>query len=322
MSTILITGGAGYIGSHFAYKMLDLGFKIIIIDNLSTGFKKLIPQKATFFKGDITNIGFLKKIFQKKKIEAVFHFAGNLSVQESNTQPLKYFKNNVIGTKNILDTMVMYKVKYFIFSSTCAVYGDTKKKKVKENENCNPKNYYGLTKLQCENLIQQYRHKFKFKYAILRYFNVVGCDSKCRTGIINKGSLFKNLSFNINKKKYQIDLYGNNYKTRDGTCIRDYIDVNDLTNLHLEALQHIRLNESILLNCGYEKPLSVKDIIKLFQKTINKKIKIIIKKKRTEDIEEIYCDTTKLKKKFPKFKRENSIKQSIQNMIKWEKTIN
>ena len=247
MKTILITGGAGYIGSHFAYKLLDLGFKIIIIDNLSTGHKRLIPKRATFYKGDITNVNFLRKIFQEKKIKAVFHFAANLSVPESNAKPLKYFKNNVIGTKNLLDAMMMYKVKYLIFSSTCAVYGDTKQKKVKENDNCLPKSYYGLTKLQCENLIQQYSHQFKFKYAILRYFNVVGCDSKSRTGVINKGTLFKNLSSNINKNNYQIDLYGDNYKTKDGTCIRDYIDVNDLTNLHLKAYKYIRSNKSILL---------------------------------------------------------------------------
>ena len=321
MKTILITGGAGYIGSHFAYKLLDLGFKIIIIDNLSTGHKRLIPKRATFYKGDITNVNFLRKIFQEKKIKAVFHFAANLSVPESNVKPLKYFKNNVIGTKNLLDTMMLYKVKYLIFSSTCAVYGDTKQKKVKENDNCLPKSYYGLTKLQCENLIQQYSHQFKFKYAILRYFNVVGCDSKFRTGLVNKGSLFKNLSSNVNKNKYQIDVYGDNYKTKDGTCIRDYIDVNDLINLHLKAYQYIRSHKSILFNCGYQEPLGVKDIIKLFEETIDKKIKITIKNKRAGDIEEIYCDTKKLKKIFPKFKRENSTRQSIRNMIKWERCV-
>lgn len=321
MKTILITGGAGYIGSHFAYKLLDLGFKIIIIDNLSTGHKRLIPKRATFYKGDITNVNFLRKIFQEKKIKAVFHFAANLSVPESNVKPLKYFKNNVIGTKNLLDAMMLYKVKYLIFSSTCAVYGDTKQKKVKENDNCLPKSYYGLTKLQCENLIQQYSHQFKFKYAILRYFNVVGCDSKFRTGLVNKGSLFKNLSSNVNKNKYQIDLYGDNYKTKDGTCIRDYIDVNDLINLHLKAYQYIRSHKSISFNCGYQEPLSVMDVIKLFEETLHKKFKIITQKKRMGDVEEIYCDIKKLKKIFPKFQREFNLKQSIQNMIKWEKCV-
>jgi UDP-glucose 4-epimerase len=299
--------------------MIDLGFNVIIIDNLSTGYKSLIPKKAVFYKGDITNINFLKKIFIKKKIETVFHFAASLSVPESNFKPLKYFFNNVVGTKNLLDVMTTFKVKYLIFSSTCAVYGDTNQKKVKENDNCLPKSYYGLTKLQCENLIKLYSHQFKFKYAILRYFNVVGCDSKLRTGIIKKGSLFKNLASNIKKNKYQIDVYGDNYKTKDGTCIRDYIDVNDLTDLHVKAFKYIRVNKSILFNCGYQNPLSVQDIIKLFEEIIKKKIKLNIKKKRSGDVEEIYCNTKKLEIIFPKFQRKYDTIKSIQNMIKWEK---
>lgn len=321
MKTILVTGGAGYIGSQFAYNMLDLGFKVIIIDNLSTGHKKLIPKKALFFKGDITNIIFLKKVLTGKKIEAVFHFAASLSVPESNEKPLKYFKNNVIGTKNLLDVFIMHKIKYLIFSSTCAVYGDTKQKKVKEKDSCFPKSYYGLTKLQCENLIQLYSKKFKFKYAILRYFNVIGCDAKLRTGIINKGSLFKDIAYNINKKKYYLEVYGKSYKTKDGTCIRDFIDINDLSNLHVQAFKYIQKNKSILLNCGYQKPISVLDVIKLFEKNINIKIKKKFIKKRSGDVEEIYCDTKQLKKKFPKFKRKFSTSQSIKKMIEWEKHV-
>ena len=321
MKTILVTGGAGYVGSQFAYEMLDLGFKVVIIDNLSTGHKKLVPKKSYFYKGDLTNINFLKKIFKKQKIEVIFHFAASTSVPESNIKPLKYFKNNVIGTKNLLDTMMMHKIKYFVFSSTCAVYGNSPKKKMKENDNCLPKNYYGLTKLQCENLIKLYSQQFKFKYAILRYFNVVGCDSKLRTGIINRGTLFKSITSNINKRKYELKVYGNKYKTKDGTCIRDYIDVNDLTNLHVKAYEYIQKNKSILFNCGYQKPLSVLNVIKLFETIINKKIKKNFVKKRSGDIEEVYSDTAKLKKFFPKFKKKYSTSQSIQNMIEWEKRV-
>jgi UDP-glucose 4-epimerase len=192
-------------------------------------------------------------------------------------------------------------------------------KKIKENDNCLPKSYYGLTKLQCENLIQLYGQQFKLKYAILRYFNVVGSDSKLRTGIINKGTLFKTIVANINKNKYQIDVYGKDYKTKDKTCIRDYIDVNDLTYLHVKSFEYIKKNKSILFNCVYQKPLSVLDIIKLFEKNIKSKIKKNFKKRRSGDMQEIYCDTTKLKKFFPKFKRKYSISKSIQNMIEWEK---
>jgi UDP-glucose 4-epimerase len=318
MKTILVTGGAGYIGSQFAYDMLDRGFRVIIIDNLSTGHKKLIPKKAIFFKGDITNIIFLKKVFKEKKIEAVFHFAASVYVPESNKKPLKYFKNNVIGTKNLLDILIMHKIKYLIFSSTCAIY-DSNKQKINEKNECFPESFYGLTKLQCENLIKIYAKKFKFRYAILRYFNVIGCDKKLRTGQLKSKSLFKSIISNFINKKNFVNIYGNNYKTIDGTCVRDYIDINDLSVLHYLALKYIKNKKSIIFNCGYQKPQSVLEIIKIFENILNIRFKKKYKNNRQGDIASIYANNCFLKKNFPKWKQKYSTENSIENIIKWEK---
>jgi len=236
MKKILVTGGAGYIGSQIVFDLVDLGYKVVVADNLSTGHKKLINKKAIFYKVDIGNKVEMEKIFLKHRIDQVIHLAASLSVEESMKNPSKYYLNNVVNTKNLLEISGKYKIKKFIFSSTCAIFGEGVKK-VKDDAVPNPTSHYGLTKLLCESLIEKLSKKFKFNYYILRYFNVVGADAKYRVGPINQsGQLFKNLSTCIVNKNYQIKVYGKNYKTRDGTCIRDYIDVNDLSRIHINCL--------------------------------------------------------------------------------------
>lgn len=321
MKKILLTGGAGYIGSKIAHDLVDLNCKVIIIDNLSNGNKNLIPKKTIFKKIDISNLPKLEDCFKKNKFDAIYHFAAKKKVDESQIKPLKYFKTNVIGTKNILDLLVKYKVKNLIFSSTCAVYGNVKNPQVSESHPTLPESYYGYTKLISEETIKNYQKKFKFNYAILRYFNVIGADSKLRMGEKNKGSLFKNLILAI-KKKQNFSLFGINYKTKDGSCIRDYIDVNDLSKLHILSHEFIsKKKKSILFNCGYNKPLSVLDIIKKFENILKKKIIVKIKKKRLGDIEKIFCNNSMQKKLFPKWKQKTTIEMSILNTLQWEKLI-
>lgn len=319
MKNILITGGAGYIGSKVSYDLLDAGYKIIIIDNLSSGKKKLIPQKAIFEKIDITNFKALEKLFKKYKFYSVFHFAARKKVEESQKYPLKYFKTNVIGTKNLLDLIVKYKAKNFIFSSSCSVYGNALSYKVTEKNFLLPTSYYGYTKLISENTIAEYKKKYNFNYAILRYFNVIGADHKLRTGEINTGSLFKNIVFSIKRKK-NFQIFGDNYNTKDGTCIRDYIDINDLSKLHILAMNKIiKLKKSILFNCGYSKPISVYDIIKNFEKILKYKIKLKIKDRRSGDMEKIFSNNDMQKKLFPQWKQKYDLSNSIISTLKWEK---
>ena len=320
MTNVLLTGGAGYIGSHILRQLLEKKFRVLVVDNLSTGSRKLVNKKAKFFKIDICDKKKLEKVF-KYKISCIIHLAAALSVPEGQKNPRKYYFNNVFGTQNILDLAAKYKVKKFILSSTCSVYGGAKGK-VSENSPLMPESNYGKTKLIAEQLTKSYAKKFSFKYAILRYFNVVGADPFLKTGSINKVSLFKNITSCLSQKNPKIDLFGTNYKTTDGTAVRDYIDVNDLSNLHVESLNKLKKSVSFILNCGYGKPLSVRKIITSFQKIANKKIKIQKKNRRPGDVEKVYSDIKYLKKIFPKWKRKYSLSDSIKLSLAWEKMIN
>jgi UDP-glucose 4-epimerase len=185
-----------------------------------------------------------------------------------------------------------------------------------------PESNYGKTKLMAENLVINSSKKFRFKHAILRYFNVIGANLENNLGQIKAGTLFKKIANNVSKNKFKIDLYGNDYQTRDGTCIRDYIDVNDLCDLHLQSFKKLKKSNSFILNCGYNIGYSVKEIIQKFSKIIKKNIIINLRAKRAGDVEAIYCNNLKIKKLFPKWKRHFSISQSIKDMIKWEHRLN
>ena len=322
MKKIIVTGGCGYIGSQVVNDLIESSnYEVIVIDNLSTGSKILLNKKAKFFKVDIKNT---KKIFDLVKnfnnIEAIFHFAGSLSVEESQKNPLKYYTNNVLGTKSILKICAKMKISKIIFSSTCSIFGNANGK-VHEENSAVPESNYGLSKLFSEIIVKNYSIKYKFKYAILRYFNVIGADRKLRTGQISGKTLFKNLSKNIAQNNYIAKIYGRNYETKDGTCIRDYIDVNDLSKLHILSLIKLKNSNSFTLNCGYNKGYSVLDIIKFFEKKINKKIKLKFLKKRLGDVASVYSDNKKLKKIFPHWKRTYSLGDSIAFSIAWEKKL-
>jgi len=320
--SILITGGAGYIGSHIAEKLIQQKFSVVIIDNLKTGYKKLINQKSIFIKSDINNKKLLVKTINKYKIQTIIHLAAYLNVSEAEKNKKKYYKNNVLGTKSILESCKNNNVKNLIFSSSCSVYGNVNGA-VNEKKRLNPNGYYAFTKLKGEELITKYSKKYKFKYGILRYFNVAGASQSGKVGEIeaSHGHLIKNISIQSLRKKPKIKIFGNNYKTKDGTCIRDYIHVSDLTDIHLRSLKYLNnKKKSFILNCGYGKGYSVKEIIDIFKK-IKKNLVVKYSKKRPGDVDQIYANNDKIKKILkwkPKF---NDIKIIIKSAIKWEKKI-
>ena len=322
---ILLTGGAGYIGSQCCHNLIDEGYEVTILDNLSTGYKNLIDKRADFINLDITNFSMLKKKLKKKKFNAIFHFAAFIKVYESLHKKNFYYKNNVVGTLNLIKLTKLLGIKNFIFSSTSAVYGssDSNNGKVFENTATIPENFYGSNKLVCEELIKAFSKIYKFNFGILRYFNVVGCDKKFRTGQIVKGALFKNLSNTLlNSSKPQINIFGKDYKTKDGTCVRDYIDVNDLSRIHIMTFKRVnKYNNSLILNCGYNGGYSVKEICKLFEQVSKKKILIKYKPRRNGDIPSIFANNKLLKKTFPNWKRTIFIKKTIQNLLHWEKKL-
>ncbi len=317
---ILITGGAGYIGSHIVEELIKSKEKVFIIDNLSTGHKKLINKKAIFFKCDINDIKKVQNIIKKNKITSIIHLAASLSVGESQKNPKKYKKNNIVGTKNLVKIAIKYKIKNFIFSSTCAVYKD-KLKIVKENSALNPKSNYGKTKLAGEKIISNFFNKKKVNYAILRFFNVAGASKSGNIGQITRGDqLFKNLALAAKKQNPTINVYGNNYNTPDGTCIRDYIHVSDIAKIHIKALKNIKnKKKSIVLNCGYGKGISVLEAINEFQKQMKKNFKINFRKKRKGDMEQIIANNRKIKSILKWKPGKNNLKKIVLSSLKWEK---
>ena len=322
MNNILVTGGAGYIGSHVVEQLLKMKKKVFIVDNLSTGYKKLVNKKAKFFLCDIKNYEKLNKIVFKNQISSVIHLAAKLSVGESQKKPKKYYFNNVLGTKNIVKCCKKNKINNLIFSSTCAVYKD-KLRIVKENSKVKPKSVYGKTKYLGEKFIKESLKNTPTSYAILRYFNVAGASESGKIGQVSKGDqLFKNLSIASIKVKPKINIYGKNYKTKDKTCIRDYIHVSDIAKIHILVLKRInKKKESVTLNCGYGKGISVLDAIKEFQKQSKKKIEIRIKNRRKGDMEEVIADISKIKKLLNWKPKKNSLSRIVKSCIKWEKKI-
>ena len=316
---ILITGGAGYIGSQISYKLSDDKIKHSILDNFSTGNKKLLNPEANFFNLNFGDKKNLKRIISEKKINCIIHLAASISVPESMKNPQKYYQNNVINLINLLDVCKETKIKYFIFSSTASIYGETTKSTVSENDIKNPTNIYGKTKLIGEELIKYYSKKIDLNYAILRFFNVIGADSWRRTGpILNQGHLFGNILENIKKKNFKVTIFGNKYLTKDGTGIRDYIDVEDIAQIHIDAIKLVKdKKKSYILNCGNSLGYSVYDIIRNFEKLTKKKFSIKIKKPRPGDVAKVVCNNKKIKKVL-KLKKKKSMLKSIEHSIKWK----
>ena len=320
VKNILITGGAGYIGSHIVEILIKQKKKNLIIDNLSTGYSKLINKKARFLKINIQKTKKINIIINKYQIDSVIHLAASLVIGVGEKYPKRYYKNNVLGTQSILNACKGTKVKNFIFSSTAAVYKDGLYR-VKESSKLKPKSVYGKTKLKAEKLVKIFCNKEKIKYGILRYFNIAGASSTGKIGLINKSDhLFKNFSREIFKKKPSLKIYGTNYNTKDGSCIRDFIHVSDIAEIHLKILEKIaKTKRSNILNCGYSKGTSVLEVAKEFQNQSLKKIDIIKLPRRKGDLGKIIASNDKLKK-FIKWKpKYNKLKLIVKSCLKWEK---
>ncbi len=319
---VLVTGGAGYIGSCTSNILLDKDFDVTIIDNLSVGKKKLLPKKAKFYKFNIQDKKKLSNLLSKNNFDIIFHFAGFISVEESVKYPKKYLKNNFNNTKIFLEICKKYNLKNIIFSSTAAVYGDVKRRNVNENFKRKPINPYAVSKLRVEDYL--IKSKF-FKYIILRYFNVVGADLKLRSGPWSKKKsthLIKNICEKFLEKK-SIQIFGNNYPSKDGTAIRDYIHVVDLAEAHILAAKHIiKTKKKNIFNCGYGKGYTVKEVVDNFNKINKNKLTYDYKDRRAGDSFKSVADVSKIKKILRWKPKLNSIKKILKSQLAWEKKIN
>ena len=302
---ILVTGSAGYIGSHCVLSLLEKGFQVIGFDNFSTGHREIIEKLSSigknnfqFIEGDLLKKQDIEKIFLNKKIDAVIHFAAFSIVNESVLNPSKYYKNNVNGTLNLLDEMVKNNVLKIVFSSTAATYGQAKYTPIDENHPQNPVNPYGKTKLMIENIMDDYDKAYGLKSVRLRYFNVIGADSKTRTGewhTIETHLVPNVLKSALNENK-TFKLFGDDYKTKDGTCIRDYINIEDLINAHILALEYLnKFNTTNFFNLGTNEGNSVKEVFDMCEKVTGKKISYKIAPRRQGDIAICYADPKKAK---------------------------
>ena len=320
---ILVTGGAGYIGSHIIELLVKKKTnKVIVLDNLSTGYKILINKKSNFFKGDINNKKLINKLINKFNIDTIIHLAASLNVSEAQKNKKKYYKNNIAGTKNLILSCKNTTVENIIFSSSCSIYGNIKGS-VNERKKPNPQGYYAFTKYKGEQLIKKYASKFNYNFGILRYFNVAGASPSGKIGEIetSHGHLIKNIAIQSMKEKPKLNIYGNNYNTKDGTCVRDYIHVSDLADIHIKGIDYLKENKkSFTLNCGYGKGYSVLQIANKFKK-IKKNTQINFMNKRPGDIAQVYSDTKKFKKLLRWKPKYNDIKKIIKSAIIWEKKL-
>ena len=325
MKNILLTGGAGYIGSHVANLLIDKNHDVTIIDSLITGNKTLINPKAKFINCDIAETKNISKVLINNKFDIVMHFAGLIRVDESVKEPKKYNEFNFEKAKIFLNTCFKYGLKKVIFSSTASVYGNPKILNVLEEDDLKPLNPYAKTKLKLENYLINKSKSDKIKYIILRYFNVAGADEKLRSGLISKNSthLIKIASEVAVNKRNEIIINGDDYNTRDGTAVRDYIHVSDLADIHLISAEYLIKNKkSNIFNCGYGKGFSVKEVLKTYNEILDNKIKFKVGPRRPGDNELVIADPNKLIKTMSWKPKYNDLKYILKTAYDWEKKLN
>lgn len=317
MKYILVTGGAGYIGSHVALALLDLGERVIVLDDLSTGHKA--PQGTIFIQGSIGDAELLSRLFNEYNVEAVVHLAAFISVEESVKNPEKYFKNNTENTRVLLDEVARAGVPHFIFSSTAAVYGNPTQEHVDEDAELKPVNPYGESKVRAENIIKEKGNDLT--HVILRYFNVAGTDPKGRTGYkVTKTPthLIRTAMQAVAGTRDRLNIYGSDYETKDGTCVRDYIHVADLAEAHVAALKYLRAGgKSRVYNCGYGEGYSVKEVVNMVKKVSGKDFLVVYEDRRAGDPAALIANPTRLKQELEWEPKYNDLETIIKHEIAW-----
>lgn len=319
--SILVTGGAGYIGSHMVIDLLNAGEEVVVIDNLSTGFEWAVQVPDKLHIGDISDEALVARIIADNDVEAVIHFAGSIIVPESVADPLKYYLNNTAKSRSLIESCVKGGVKHFIFSSTAAVYGMPDVAAVNEDVPLNPMSPYGRSKLMTEWMLRDVAAAHDITFAALRYFNVAGGDPKGRVGqsTANATHLIKVACQTALGLRGHIDVYGSDYPTADGTCIRDYIHVSDLAAAHTAALNYLRQGgASIIANCGYGHGFSVKDVLQSVERVAGHGFEVRQAPRRPGDPASIVSDPTRAKtilKWTPKYDNLDTI---VSHALNWE----
>lgn len=321
MKSILVTGGAGYIGSHTVRKIKDAGYRPIVFDNLSNGCKEAV-KTSDFIKGDVRNTELLEKTIKKYKIIAVVHFAGFIEVGESVNNPEKYYENNIIGSLNLINACKNLGVNKFVFSSSAAVYGNPVRSPINENDLKVPTNPYGFTKLAIERILHDYDRAYGIKSVSLRYFNAAGAANLAEIGENHNPETHlipRIIKYALGQVK-DFKLFGDNYRTKDGTCVRDYVHVDDLADAHVLALKYLdKDNKSDVFNLGSERGFSVKEIIKAIERFIGKKIKYKIVERREGDPDKLLASNRKAKRVLGWRPKYSDLDNIIKTAYNWHK---
>lgn len=322
MMTILVLGGAGYIGSHTVYELIDRGEDVVIIDNLETGHIEAVHEKARFYKGDIRDRAFVDSVLDKEKIDAVIHFAANSLVGESMTNPLKYYDNNLCGTKVLLESMVAHGVDKIVFSSTAATYGEPERIPILETDRTEPTNTYGETKLSMEKMFKWTGLAHGLRYVSLRYFNACGAHKSGEIGEAHNPEthLIPLILQVANKQREVISIFGDDYDTKDGTCIRDYIHVTDLATAHILAVKYlVEGNESNIFNLGNGVGFTVNEVIETARKVTGDPINAVVSPRRAGDPAQLIASSEKARTVLGWKPEHDDLEEIISSAWKWHK---
>jgi UDP-glucose 4-epimerase len=323
--TVLVTGGAGYIGSHAVLALRDAGWQVAVLDNLVTGFRWAVPKGATFYEGDIADAALVTRIVAEQDVGAIMHFAGSVVVPESVTNPLKYYDNNSARSRSLIDTAVHAGVRHFIFSSTAATYGIPDAIPVREDAPQRPINPYGMSKLMTEAMLADVAAAHDFNYAALRYFNVAGADPKARSGQSTAGAthLIKVAVEAALGRRSHVDVFGADFATPDGTGVRDYIHVSDLAAAHLLALDALiaEPNVSHRLNAGYGRGFSVLEVLDAVDRATNRKIDRRMGDRRAGDPDALIADNGAIRGVLGWEPRHANLDTIVAHALAWERAL-
>lgn len=320
--TVLVTGGAGYIGAHLVWELLDRGEQPVVLDNLSTGHQSLVPGKVELVVGDVADTDLVRSVIERHNIESIVHLAGSTVVTDSIADPLRYYDNNTEKTRRLIETAVRTGIRHFVFSSTAAVYGSASGDlPVTEQAVPDPVSPYGASKLMSERMLRDSALAHGLRYAVLRYFNVAGADPNGRCGPTASSAthLIKVAAQTLLGGRGPLQIFGSDYPTPDGTCIRDYIHVSDLAVVHKLALDRLRSGgDSIVLNCGYGRGYSVLDVVSAFRRVAGEDMAVETRPRRPGDVAAIVADPSLIRAELGWRPRHDDLDRIVTDALAWE----
>jgi len=322
--TVLVTGGAGYIGSHMVLALVEAGESVVVIDNLSTGFSAFLPEGVPLFIGDAGDENLVEGVIEQHGVDSIIHFAGSVVVSDSMRDPLGYYRNNTMTTRSLLNAAVRRGIERFIFSSTAAVYGNQEQMPVTEIAPTRPLSPYGFSKLMSEIMLHDVATAHSMKYIVLRYFNVAGADPQGRVGLATVGAthLLKVAVETATGQRAKIDVFGTDYPTPDGSCIRDFIHVSDLAQAHRAALTYLRAGgNSTTLNCGYGRGYSVIETIEAVRRISSRNLAVQYAARRPGDIMTMVADTSRLRSLLDWTPQYDNIDTIATHALAWEEKL-